>query len=78
MEENRTYSQIDKILGYVKAFGSITQREAIRFGCYRLASRINDIKRRGYIVKREMIEVTNADQTKTRVARYRIYEAEGK
>ena len=75
MTENRKYSQVQLILGYVKQFGSITQREAMRFGCYRLVSRINDIKKRGHVVKREMIEVTNADGSKSRVARYRIYEA---
>lgn len=51
----------------------ITQREALKLGIYRLASRINDMRRLGYWIDRELITVENADGTKSRIARYRIF-----
>ena len=48
-------SQCDRVLEYMKEFGSITQLEAIRdIGCMRLASRINDLRERGYAIGRRM------------------------
>lgn len=49
-------TQCDRILDYFNDFGSITSLEAIRdLGCMRLASRICDLKRKGYrfIIKTE-------------------------
>ena len=56
--ENRmsSASQTDRILEYLLAGNSITSLEAINlFGCIRLASRISDIKARGYLVYSEFI-----------------------
>lgn len=48
-------SQCDLVLEYMRQFGSITQLEAIRdIGCMRLASRINDLRERGYAIGRRM------------------------
>jgi hypothetical protein len=59
-------SQNARILAHMKAGNGITGLEALhRFGCFRLPSRINDIKKMGHDVKREMIEVNGK-----RVARY--------
>jgi hypothetical protein len=47
--EMQKITQNDRILLYIKDFGSITQLEALRdLGVMRLASRISDLRRRGY------------------------------
>lgn len=74
MSAEQKASQQTKVLNYMRTYGSITSREAMRFGCMRLASRITDLKKRGYIIDREMIEVTNVDGSKSRVARYTLWE----
>lgn len=50
---------------------SITSLEAMReYGIMRLASRISDLRRRGYRIKVESIEGVNRYNEKTRYARY--------
>lgn len=47
--------QTEKVLAYIEKYGSISPLEALRdFGCMRLASRITDLKRMGYPVKKTM------------------------
>lgn len=47
-------TQCDAILDYIKTHGEITQLEALQeIGCMRLASRINDLKRRGVSIEKE-------------------------
>lgn len=42
-------TQCEKVLDYMSRVGSITQYEAMQyFGCARLASRINDLRRMGH------------------------------
>lgn len=54
-------------------FGSITQLEALRdLGCFRLASRINDLKNKGYKIRREMVDVNNRYGEVVQIARYRF------
>lgn len=65
-------TQCEKILDYMKEHGEISQREAIYLGCYRLASRIHDIKRSGIRIKTETREVENVDGTKSHIAVYSI------
>lgn len=72
---NKT-TQCAKIVKYMEINGSITQREAIMLGIYRLASRIHDLKENGIGIKTEMIEVKNADGTKSHVAKYTFVEDE--
>lgn len=69
-------TQCTKIKEYMELTGSITQREAIMLGIYRLASRIHDLKEQGTGIKTEMIEVENRDGTKSHVARYSLIEGE--
>ena len=48
-------TQCDKVLSYMKQFGSITQLEALAdIGCMRLASRISDLRQQGYAIGRRM------------------------
>lgn len=49
-------SQTDLILEWMLAGNTITQLEALeKFGCSRLASRVSDIKARGYLVYSDRI-----------------------
>ena len=66
-------TQTDRVLDYLTQFGSITALEALRdLGIMHLSSRITELRRRGYPVERDMIEVKNRFGEKTRVARYRV------
>lgn len=48
-------NQTERILMYMRDFGSITQLEAMRdLGCMRLGARVYDLKREGYNIRREM------------------------
>ncbi len=48
-------TQCDKVLEYMKTFGSITQLQALSdIGCMRLASRISDLRSQGYPIGRRM------------------------
>lgn len=68
-----TTSQCDRIVDYMRQFGTITQLEALRdLGCFRLASRINDLKNKGYKIRREMITVKNRYGEDVQIARYRL------
>lgn len=63
-------TQCEKIALVLDQIGEITQRDAIYMGIYRLASRINDMRRDGMEITTEMREVTNSDGTKSRIAVY--------
>ena len=64
-------TQVEKIIDYIETEGSITPLDALReFGCMRLASRITDIKRMGYPIKREMETSKNRRGESVRYARY--------
>ena len=63
-------TQCEKIALVLDQVGEITQRDAIYMGIYRLASRINDLRRDGVDIRTEMREVRNADGSKTRIAVY--------
>ena len=46
-------TQCERVLKYMKENGEIDSLTALReLGCMRLASRINDLKRRGYAIKK--------------------------
>ncbi len=64
-------TQNTKIIEYLSRNGEITQREALGLGIYRLASRINELRKAGWNIDTEMREVTNADGTTSRIAVYR-------
>ena len=48
-------TQCEKVLDYMRRFGSITQIEALQdIGCMRLASRISDLRCQGYAIGRRI------------------------
>lgn len=66
-------TQCERIVDYIKEAGSITQLEALReLGCFRLASRICDLKKQGYPVTREIIKVKNRYGEDVSIAKYTI------
>ena len=55
-------TQCELILRYMDEHGSITSLEAMKlFGCMRLASRIADLRKRGYMIVKNTIRMTNED-----------------
>ena len=65
-------TQCEKIVKYMQEAGGITARYAMYLGCMRLASRIHDLKKKGYVISSEMIKVKNMDGSETYVAHYKI------
>ena len=66
-------TQNQRILEYIEKFGEITQLEAIRdLGIMRLASRVSDLRRKGYPIASDWLEVTNRFGEKTKIKRYRL------
>lgn len=62
-------SQNAKILEYLQEGGKLTQMDALNLcGCFRLASRVYDLRERGYNIIKEMIILTNGK----RVAQYSL------
>ena len=50
-------TQSEEILQHIKLFGKITPLEALNLmGCFRLASRINDLRKEGHDIKTTMVE----------------------
>lgn len=69
----RTRSQNEKILAYMKMGTSITPRVARElFGCERLASRICDLKKKGYVIKKTMVHRLNQEGTPVKFAEYSL------
>ena len=69
--ENKTSSesQNSKILEYLLEGNKLTQLEALALcGCFRLASRVYDLRERGYNITKEMIISKNGK----RVAQYSL------
>lgn len=68
-------TQTERILDYIDEFGSITQLEALRdLGIMRLASRISDIKKQGYLIKSEIETVKNRFGESSHIKRYSLHE----
>lgn len=66
-------TQNERIIEYIKRFGSITQLEALQdLGVMRLASRISDLRSLGYPILSETEVVKNRYGEKCHVKRYRI------
>lgn len=70
---NKT-TQCEKVLAYMKVFGSISQREANDIGVCRLASRVCDLRKAGHIVESEKKKVRNRDGSFSRISVYRMGE----
>lgn len=72
-------TQAERILEYIREFGSITPLEAIRdIGCYRLSARISDLRKQGYKINSTPVNVKNRYGGTSRVARYSEVTASGK
>lgn len=68
-------TQNERIIDYIKEFGSITQLDALRdLGVMRLASRISDLKRLGYPIIRTNETVKNRYGEKVSIRRYSLAE----
>lgn len=68
-------TQCDRILRHLQDFGAITSLEAItEYGILRLASRINDLKRRGYNISAERGKGKNRYGEPTSFAIYKLME----
>jgi len=61
-------SQESQILSHMKRYGSITPLTALdRYGCFRLAARVTDLKDRGHKISTELVK-----QRGKRFARYTL------
>lgn len=70
---NSNPTQCQLILEYIDEFGSITPLEAMRdLGVYRLASRISEMKKKGFPIQSEWEAVQTRRGTKSRIKRYSI------
>ena len=67
----RKATQAEMVLDYIQEFGSITQYEAFRdLGVSRLASRISDLKRKGYNITSKFEAVKNRFDETVYIKRY--------
>ena len=70
-------TQTERVLDYIEEFGSITQLDALRdLGVMRLASRVSDLKRKGYPIESESVPVTNRYGETCYIKRYSLGVAE--
>jgi hypothetical protein len=70
-------TQNEKIIAYMIQFGSISQLEALQdLGVMRLASRISDLRRKGYNIISKTEAVNNRFEEKCYIKRYMIGEAD--
>lgn len=75
MEGTTKLTQCEKIIRHLREYGSISSLEAItEYGILRLASRITDLKRRGYNIVGETKTGRNRFQEKTSYKVYRLVE----
>lgn len=73
MSDSRvTQNQI--ILEHLRKFKTITQRDALQFGCYRLASRISELKNAGHNITATIVSEKNRAGQTVRYARYYLHE----
>ena len=68
-------TQCERILRHLRDYGSITQGEAYsEYGIKRLASRINDLKKKGFIITSETVTGKNRYGEDTHFSLYRLEE----
>ncbi len=66
-------TQCEQVIRHMEDFGSISSLEAMQeYGILRLASRINDLKKAGYPIRREMVTRMNRYGEAVTIARYCI------
>ena len=67
-------SQEQQIFNHLKRYGSITPMIALRrYGCMRLAARVNDLRAKGHAIETDIIE-----RDEKRFAQYRYHMGGGK
>lgn len=73
---NERPTQAQRVLQYIKDFGSITQYQALQdLGVMRLASRISELRlKQGVEIESDFITVTNRYKEKCSVKRYWLAE----
>ena len=70
---NMKSTQHEEILKYFKSHKTITPMEAFsHLGITKLATRVSEMKRSGYVFKQEMIEVQNRHGATVRVMQYEL------
>lgn len=75
MNENSKPTQNELVLNYMREFGSITQLEAIvDLGVMRLASRVSDLRKKGYNIISDWVAVKNRREENSHIKRYRLGE----
>lgn len=73
--ENRKLTQREKIIAYLKEYGSITPLDALReFNCMRLATRVFELKKQGYKIKTVIEKAKNKSGEPVHYARYFLQE----
>lgn len=66
-------NQREMIIRHLEAFETITPMEAMQeYGIMRLASRIDELRKEGYIIDTEMVHGYNRFTEKTRYAKYSL------
>jgi len=67
-------SQCDRIARYLQRGRTLTPLSALRlFDCLRLGGRIHELRRRGYRIKTELVEISRDK----RIARYSLAQKKG-
>lgn len=70
---NSNPTQCARVLEYIEEHGGITQFEALQdLGVMRLASRISNLKKEGYRITDEWVDVKNRFGETCRVKRYKL------
>ena len=68
-------AQRDRVLQYIRDFGSITTLQAFQdLGITRLSARIFELKERGYAIKTDMVTGENRYGENVHFKRYSMYE----
>lgn len=68
-------TQNERVLRHLKTYGSITPIEALReYGIMRLASRISDLKKDGYLITKSLKKHINRFGEPTHYAQYSLKE----
>lgn len=79
MSEHSKPNQNERIIKYMQEFGSITQLEALTdLGVMRLASRISDLRTKGFSIRSTQETVSNRYGEKCRIKRYSLEVYDGK
>lgn len=74
-EKKNKVTQRDRVLQYIKDFGSITSWQAYaELGCTQLATRIRELKDRGFEFTKTRVNTKNRYGDKTHYDEYRLKE----